>query len=255
MASALQPVGDRGVERRGVGRPRAAAPRRSPPRSPARPPRRSCAALSRISPIRFSDSAAFTAISASALASSVGELLVDLRLGLGGDPVRLVAGLRERGVVGGLRLLGPPLQERRLLDVVRDRVVALGHHRADPRQRDPGSGSSRARPAPPPARRSGWGRSPSRAAACRLSACSRFASPSVSAVCSPSAAPASAGVLRLGLRDHDHGVVGRHLSLRPQRAEPARAAARLGVAVRPRTSGAARPGTRRCRAPRRRRCR
>ena len=64
--------------------------------------------------MRFSDSAVLTAISASALASSARELLVDLRLGLGGDPVRLVARLGERGVVGGLGLLGPPLQERRL---------------------------------------------------------------------------------------------------------------------------------------------
>ena len=76
--------------------------------------------------MRFSDSPVLTAISASALASSVDELLVDRRLGLGGDLVGLVARLGERGVVGGLGLLRPPLQERGLLDVVGDRVVALG---------------------------------------------------------------------------------------------------------------------------------
>ena len=53
------------------------------------------AALSRISPMRFSDSAAFAAISASALAISVASSLSICRLGVGGDLVRLVARLRR----------------------------------------------------------------------------------------------------------------------------------------------------------------
>ncbi len=240
----------------GVAPPRAAAPRRSRRRCRGRPPRRSaprcrgsrrCA--SPIPPI-------FTAISASALAMQRGQLLVDLRLGLGGDLVRLVARLGQRGVVGGLGLLGPPLQQRGLLDVVRDRVVALGQHRADPRQRHPAqdeverdqrhhqpedqvgedrrvelrhAGSRHAPGSPRPASRS----------CARPRARRRPGSPRRARV---SACAITITAFSVAI---SHSVLG----------GPPRPAAALPRSVRPRTSAAARPGTRRCRAPRRRRCR
>ena len=212
------------------------------------------AALSRISPIRFSDSRRLHPDLGIGLGHQPGQLLVDLRLGLGGDLVRLVARLGERGVVGGLRLLRPPLQERRLLDVVRDGVVALGHHRADARQRDLAQDQveREERDHQPEdqvgedrrveLRHAGFGMLEVRLAGGLgvASACSP--SSGVTSACPVSACAITITAFSVAI---SHSVLG----------GPRRPAAAIPGPIRPRTSAGAQPGTRRCRAPRRRRCR